>query len=167
MRRKSNVRVLFVCLGNICRSPLAEGLFQKKVNERGFNDVIEIDSAGTGAWHVGESPDRRMRETARKHGLSLDHLRGRQAHPVDLEDFDLILAMDSTNLDTLKTWDSDRVADRKIRLFREFDPIPDRLDVPDPYYRGAGGFDEVYEIVKRTADSLLDWIIEEYQLAES
>jgi protein-tyrosine phosphatase len=167
MTNKTPVRILFVCLGNICRSPLAEGLFQKKIEEREFADKIEIDSAGTGAWHIDEKPDRRMRQAASRHGVSLDHLRGRQADADDLTNFDLILAMDSSNRETLRSWDSEHSANRKIRMFREFDPIPESLDVPDPYWLGSDGFEEVYQIVDRTCDALLEWVVGTYKLSVS
>ncbi len=165
--KSRRVRVLFVCLGNICRSPLAEGVFRKLVDERGLGGAIEIDSAGTGAWHVGEPPDGRMSEVALANGVSLDHQTARQLTESDLEHFTHIYAMDKSNLhDTLYLDTGDRYG-HKVRLFREFDPEPDDYQVPDPYYGGKNGFREVYSIVERTALAILDRIVEENGLGKS
>lgn len=148
--------MLFVCLGNICRSPLAEGVFRRLVVKEGLSDRIEVDSAGTGAWHVGEQPDRRMRSTAESHGVSLDAIRARRVEAADLVDFDYVFAMDRENLRDLR-----RLAGRSedsIALFRAFDPVDGDPDVPDPYYGGTDGFERVFEIVERTSRSILDHI---------
>jgi protein-tyrosine phosphatase len=154
--RDRPMRVLFVCLGNICRSPLAEGLFRKAVDEAGLSDRFEIASAGTGPWHVGEAPDRRMRDTARRRGVSLDDLRGRQVKAPDLAYYDLVLAMDREVLHDTLYLDPTGDHSSRVRLFREFDPEPGDYQVPDPYYGGPQGFDEVYEMVERTAKALLE-----------
>ncbi len=147
-------RVLFVCLGNICRSPLAEGLMRRHLEAQGLSDAFEIDSAGTGAWHVGEAPDRRMRQTARGHGVDLDHLRGRQITAADLERFDHIIVMDHENLANVRRLDrAGRYHDR-VRLLRDYDPTPGDGAVPDPYYEG--GFEGVYAIVERSTRALLE-----------
>ncbi len=143
-------RVLFVCLGNICRSPLAEGVFRQLCADAG--QAVEIDSAGTGAYHVGEAPDRRMRQVARTHGIDIDNLRGRQVSRDDFRTFDLILAMDRSNLRNLEAM-APAGSHADVRLFRSFDPTPGDGDVPDPYY--AGGFDVVYTLVERTSRALL------------
>jgi len=150
------LRVLFVCLGNICRSPLAEGVFQHLARSRGLESRLEVDSAGTGAWHVGERPDKRSRAVALKHGIELPG-RARQVDEEDLRDFDLILAMDGDNLHQLRSMESATAETVEIRLLREFDPASDGdLAVPDPYYGGPDGFDTVFEMVHRSCEALLD-----------
>ncbi|MDX1421126.1 MAG: low molecular weight protein-tyrosine-phosphatase [Rubricoccaceae bacterium] len=161
------IRVLFVCLGNICRSPLAEGIFRRKVEEAGLTDRFEIDSAGTGNWHVGEPPDARMRSMASRRGLDLSGLRGRQVTRVDLvgdRAYDHVFVMDKTNLNDTLYLDPGGDHGTRIRLFREFDPEPDDYQVPDPYYGGPEGFERVYDIVDRTADALLARLREAYGL---
>ena len=148
------VRVLFVCLGNICRSPLAEGVFRHLAKARGLAGAYEVDSAGTGAWHVGEPPDPRSAEVARRHGVELAGA-ARQVVADDFERFDWILAMDRANLRDLAAL---RGANGRaqLRLFREFDPEGGERDVPDPYYGGPGGFEKVFEMVRRTSEALLE-----------
>ncbi len=115
------IRLLFVCMGNICRSPTAEGVMRRLVRDEGLEDRIEIDSAGTGSWHVGEAPDERATAAARRRGIELDGT-ARQFSAVDFDDFDLILAMDARNLRELERLAPDDQARAKVRLFREFDP---------------------------------------------
>ncbi len=163
-------RLLFVCLGNICRSPTAEGVMRALVAEAGLQERIELDSAGTGAWHVGEPPDRRATAAARRRGIALGGV-ARQVQPSDFEGFDLILAMDSSNLSDLRRLAPDESARARVRLLREFDPAanPDGdtnadahtngdLDVPDPYYGGPDGFDRVLDLVHRACAALLERI---------
>lgn len=145
-------RVLFVCLGNICRSPLAEALFRQHVEERGLNDKYEIDSCGTAAYHIGDEPDARSRANARQNGLEYTH-RGRQIEEADFENFDLILAMDISNEAHLKQLNRDGKA--KIELMRSYDPGHEGTDVPDPYYGGEQGFQRVYDILDRATAKLL------------
>ena len=149
------VRVLFVCLGNICRSPLAEGVFQHKVVEAGLGDRFEVDSAGTGGWHVGAPPDRRMRATAAAHGTPIDQLQARQLTASDLRYYDHVFAMDRDNLHDTLYLDPAGDHGTRVRLFREFDPDPDDYQVPDPYYGGGEGFERVYSIVDRTTSAIL------------
>lgn len=156
------IKIMFVCLGNICRSPLAHGLFRDLVTEAGLADRFEVASSGTGAWHIGQSPDARMRQTARQHGVSLDGLRAQQFTTADLEAFDHIFVMDKGNLHDVLYHDVESRHGHKVRLFREFDPEPGDFQVPDPYYQGR--FDLVYAIVERTARTLLDRLVEEYDL---
>lgn len=150
----STTSVLFVCLGNICRSPLAEGVFKHLVQERGLADRFVVESAGTGSWHVGEAPDERSRRVAEKHGITLDS-RARQVTPDDLERFDHVIVMDRDNLRTLERMRDAGGVDREIHLLREYDPEGDGDEVPDPYYGGPGGFDTVYEMVRRSCEVLL------------
>lgn len=149
-------RVLFVCLGNICRSPVAEGVFRSKVESRGLGDSFEIDSAGTGAWHVGQKPDQRMRETSLAHGVSLEDQRARKLGLDDLWTFDHIFVMDRSNLEDARYLDATGEYHPRIRLFRDLDPVADSPDVPDPYYGGRDGFENVYAIVDRTCDAILE-----------
>jgi len=150
------VRVLFVCLGNICRSPLAEGLFQEKVVAAGLASDVEVDSAGTGPWHVGNPPDRRMAATAAAHGTDLSRLRGRQLSRADLDHFDHVFVMDKQNLHDTLALDPDGDHGTRVRLFREFDPQPGDYQVPDPYYGSGDGFEQVFAIADRTTDAILD-----------
>ena len=146
--------ILFVCLGNICRSPLAEGVFRHLVRERGLADVYQIESAGTGAWHAGEPPDRRSAEVARRKGVTLDGV-ARQVTRHDFHRFDWILAMDRENRAVLESMR--RSGDRaRLHLLRDFDPEPGDGDVPDPYYGGPDGFENVYALVHRAAEALLE-----------
>lgn len=145
--------VLFVCLGNICRSPLAEGVFLHLVAEAGSADVV-VDSAGTGAWHVGERPDPRSLEVAERHGIDLPG-HARRVTEEDFHRFDRIVAMDRSNLsdlESLRPADCDVV----LELLRDHDPDPGDGEVPDPYYGGDDGFDRVYHMVRRSCEALLD-----------
>ncbi|HEY5652659.1 MAG TPA: low molecular weight protein-tyrosine-phosphatase [Acidimicrobiia bacterium] len=151
------MRVLAVCLGNICRSPAAEAAIAEAASRAGMS--VEVDSAGTGAYHVGEPPDRRMRAAASRAGLEIDG-RARQFQPDDFDRFDLIVVMDRSNLrDVVARAPDDRAAE-KVRLFRTFDPQADPadLDVPDPYYGGDDGFRDVVAMVRRAAAGLIDEI---------
>ena len=158
------IKILFVCLGNICRSPLAEGVFRQLVEEKGLSEYFEIDSAGTGAWHVGEPPDGRMQETASERGLDIAMQRARQFAAKDFSGYDHILVMDKGNLRDVLALDAEDAYGNKVRLFREFDPEPGTFQVPDPYYGGDRGFTNVYEIVERTGRKLLERFIEEHDL---
>ena len=141
--------VLFVCLGNICRSPLAEGVFRATVENAGLSDRFLIDSAGTGAWHAGDPPDPRSIEVAARHGIDLTAQRARQVTDRDFTQFDFILAMDSNNLSTLKS--RTRKDHPGLRLFLNSPPT----DVPDPYYGGDDGFERVYQMIDVGSRSLL------------
>jgi protein-tyrosine phosphatase len=155
------IRVLFVCLGNICRSPTAEGVFRHVVAEAGLTGRFDIDSAGTGSWHVGDPPDARATAAAERRGIRLSG-RARQLRRDDLRGYHYILAMDADNLEGIERL-RDAAARADIRLFREFDPeARGRLDVPDPYYGGPDGFDEVLDMVERAALGLLTHIRREH-----
>jgi protein-tyrosine phosphatase len=150
--------ISFVCLGNICRSPLAQGVFQDLVNREKLDQKIFISSAGTGNWHIGNLPDERMRQTAQSKGIKLES-RAQQFQSKDFNRFNLILAMDYSNLIRLSEIAPSSLPPDKLMLFRSFDPESnDDQDVPDPYYGGAKGFEEVYSMVKRTCPPLLDYI---------
>lgn len=148
------IRVLFVCTGNICRSPLAEGLFKHKLKSLGLQTQIECDSAGTGAWHSGERPDARSCETAENHGFQLNG-RARQILISDFKNFDYILAMDQGNYNDLTTL-AGKTYSHKVHLMRAWETNEDKnLSVPDPYYGTKNGFEEVYQILDRTLNNFL------------
>jgi protein-tyrosine phosphatase len=156
--REPATRLLFVCLGNICRSPTAEGVMRALVEREGLQERIELESAGTGAWHVGSPPDGRATAAARTRGVTLEG-RARQVRLEDFEDFDLLLAMDRENLRELRRLAPGDEQRAKVRLLREFDPASSGdLDVPDPYYGAAGGFDEVFELVQSACEGLLEQV---------
>jgi len=148
-------KLCFVCLGNICRSPTAEGLFIHKVKEAGLESYFFIDSAGTAAYHTGETANSRSQSTANAHGVNLPSI-ARQFEYADLEEFDLILAMDSSNLQNIEDMDRRSRYGSKVYLMREFDPTPQDGEVPDPYYGGQQGFENVYQILERSCEALLD-----------
>ena len=146
--------VLFVCMGNICRSPTAEGVFRRLVAEAGLDELFEIDSAGTHAYHVGEPPDRRAQEAATRRGFSLTDIRARRVAADDFERFHYIIAMDQDNLVMLQE-QADPGHREKIRLFLEFGSGPE-TEVPDPYYGGATGFERVLDLVEDASRGLLE-----------
>ncbi len=150
-------RICFVCLGNICRSPTGEGVFQHLVDREGFSAFFEIDSAGTGAYHVGEPANSKSRNIAEKHGVQL-HSRARKFEYSDFAYFDLVLAMDQDNLNDLKLLDRNQKYHDKLFLLRNFDPSPGDGEVPDPYYGGINGFELVFDIVMRSSEELLEQI---------
>ena len=150
-------RLLFVCLGNICRSPTAEAVMARLVADAGLDGRIELDSAGTGPWHVGEPPDARAAAAGARRGVTLRGV-GRQVAVEDFERFDLLLAMDRENHRALRALAPDADAAARVRLLREFDPASDGardLDVPDPYYGGHDGFDRVLDLVEAACAGLL------------
>jgi protein-tyrosine phosphatase len=149
--------VLFVCLGNICRSPTAHGVFARQVAEAGLADAIRIDSAGTGGWHVGEAPDTRATAAARARGYDLTPLRARQVTAGDFDRFDYILAMDRSNLSHLAAMEPGGYGGR-LGLFLDFHPRPPVREVPDPYYGGRDGFEEVLDLIEAAGQALLDAI---------
>jgi protein-tyrosine phosphatase len=151
-------RILFVCMGNICRSPTAEGVMRALVRDEGLEGQIELDSAGTGGWHAGAPPDERATAAARARGIELDGT-ARRVTMADFRDFDLLVAMDRENERHLMAWAPDPEARAKVRLLREFDPASAAtgdLDVPDPYYGGANGFERVLDLVQAACRGLLD-----------
>jgi len=148
------VRICFVCAGNICRSPTAFGVMKKLVEDAGLAHAITLDSAGTGAWHVGELPDPRTRAAAAKRGLELAS-RARQLTRADLERFDLVVVMDADNLRHVQRMVGGRTAP-EVHLLRSFDPeAPAGAPVPDPYYEGDHGFEHVLDLCERACAGLL------------
>ncbi len=147
-------RLLFVCLGNICRSPAADGVMRDVVEKAGLASRIEIDSAGTEGWHSGKLPDQRMRQAASARGITLDH-RARQFKAVDLERFDLILAMDRDNERNIRALDREKRHEDKIRLFCDFCSEHSEREVPDPYYGGPEGFEHVLDLIEDGCEGLL------------
>jgi protein-tyrosine phosphatase len=155
------IRVLFVCLGNICRSPLAEGHFIKLIKKNNLSSKITCDSAGTASYHIGSLADSRTRANAVSHGLELTH-HARQLHTGDFHQFDYILAMDSSNLEDIN-YLREGLKDNKAQIFlmRHFDPQAKNADVPDPYLGGSAGFEEVYRILERSVASFMDYLRKE------
>jgi len=151
------VRLLFVCMGNICRSPTAEGVMRGLLREQALEDAVEVDSAGTGAWHTGDPPDARATAAARARGVTLAGA-ARQITAADFSTYDLVLAADRLNLGDLRAvMPADATAE--VQLLRAFDPASDGapdLDVPDPYYGGDDGFEHVLDLVDAACRGLLD-----------
>ena len=148
------VKVLFVCTGNICRSPTAEGVFDKLVKEAGLADDVHVESAGTTAYHVGEPPDRRSQAAARQRGIDLSQQRARQVNEADLQTFDYILAMDEGHLNDLDCMAGTPPGTRLLR-FLDFAPDRPEQDVPDPYYGGPDGFENVLDMIEAASQGLL------------
>lgn len=146
-------RVLFVCLGNICRSPLAEGVFVHVIEQRGLSDAYMIDSAGTGGWHVGSAPDPRSIAVAREHGIDISAQKVRKVRPQDFEDFDLIVGMDRSNVEDLLVVAGS--ARDKVHLFLDY-ALGTRRDIPDPYYGGPDGFSNVYGMICEASEALVE-----------
>ncbi len=166
MSKTGKYNVLFICLGNICRSPAAQAVMQAMVDERGLTDRFYIDSAGIGGWHIGDLPDKRMRVHARPRGYELTH-RARKVQSGDFEDFDLIVGMDASNVDdlcnlamTLEQQDKVVMMGDYIRQYPNYD------HVPDPYYEGIEGFELVLDLLEDACDNLLDRIIEQNNIVK-
>jgi protein-tyrosine phosphatase len=156
------ISLCFVCLGNICRSPAAEGVMRHLVREAGLEDKVRVDSAGTGSWHVGEPPDRRACAAGRKRGIEVGGA-ARQFQRGDFAKFDYVIAMDRANYDDLAELAPSTEARKKLHLLRSFDPAsPKDASVPDPYYGGAEGFDEVIELSLAACRPLLERIRREH-----
>jgi len=155
------IKVLFICMGNICRSPTAHGVFRSLVQQRNLQAWIEIDSAGTHAYHVGEPPDRRAQSTALQRGIDLSDLRARPVNTNDFETFDYILAMDEDNHAILMSQCPEHAQD-KVQLFMSYAPQLKRREVPDPYYGGIKGFENVFDMIDDAAKGLLDDIEQRY-----
>ena len=154
-------KILFVCLGNICRSPAAEGIFKQKIQDRNLESLFVVDSAGTGSWHVGNLADPRMRESASLRGIDLTS-RSRQIEENDLYEFDHILVMDKDNLHAVQSLTRDRLdpVNSKIKLILSFSEDCQLDEVPDPYYGGQNGFDKVLDLLDSATDGLIDSLID-------
>ncbi|WP_029133820.1 low molecular weight protein-tyrosine-phosphatase [Sedimenticola selenatireducens] len=157
------VSVLFVCMGNICRSPTAHGVFEQMVKNAGLTPYIEVDSAGTHAYHVGNQPDPRSQKTALGRGIDLSRQRARKAAREDFERFDYVIAMDRDNLNNLLEIAPDDFRE-KLHLLLDFAPELGIREVPDPYYGGTGGFDRVFDLVSAASEALLATIRREHQI---
>ena len=154
-------KILFVCLGNICRSPAAEAVFKQKIKDRDLEKLFVVDSAGTGGWHVGNLADPRMRETALSRGIELTS-RSRKIEESDLYEFDHILVMDHANLDAVKSLiqDNKNPVNSKIKLILSYSKNPQLDEVPDPYYGGQNGFDQVIDLLDDAMDGLIDSLMD-------
>jgi protein-tyrosine phosphatase len=155
------VKVLFVCLGNICRSPTAEGAFRTLVEREGLGGQISVDSAGTGSWHIGSPPDKRAQMAAWKRGFDLSGQRARQAKAADFKRFDYVLAMDSDNHHDLSGL-CPAGEEHRLHMFLDFAPEVGKRDVPDPYYGEGGGFDTVLDMIEAASRGLLADIREKH-----
>ncbi|MCP4759212.1 MAG: low molecular weight phosphotyrosine protein phosphatase [Planctomycetes bacterium] len=160
MSRDRQIKVLFVCMGNICRSPMAEAIFRHHANESGMLDQFEIDSAGTGGWHAGDSPDSRMCATAEARGITMDGL-ARQIRRRDLHDFDYVLCMDSDNLSGVRELgEGTAVVERML----EYHHSDKHHEVPDPYYGGGEGFNLVFDLLDTACRGLLESLCARHDL---
>lgn len=153
------IRVLFVCTGNICRSPTAEGVFRALLTAEGLDGQVDVESAGTHGYHIGEPPDARSQEAALRRGIDLSGHRARRTRPSDFTDFDYVLAMDDSNLDALGRAPADGA---EVGLFLDFAPKLNEREVPDPYYGGASGFEHVLDLVEAASAGLLAAIRERH-----
>jgi protein-tyrosine phosphatase len=157
------IKVLFVCMGNICRSPTAQGVFETLVAEAALADHILVDSAGTHAYHIGEPPDTRASEAALRRGVDLSPQKARRVMPADFVEFDYVLAMDRSNLEDLAA-QCEPAQSHKLRLFLDFAPDLGRQEVPDPYYGGITGFERVLDLIEEAAKGLLADIRQQHGL---
>lgn len=151
------VRVLFVCTGNICRSPTAEGVFRDLVTREGLSGQVHIESAGTHGYHVGDPPDARSQMSAKKRGVDLSGLRARRAKAADFTKFDYVLAMDFTNIDALRSL-APKASGKKLQLLMAFAPGEELREVPDPYYGEGDGFERVLDMIEEASGGLLSHI---------
>ena len=158
-------RILFVCLGNICRSPLAEAIFKHKIKQRDFAQHYASDSCGTSNYHIGGTPDSRTIANALKNGVTMDHL-GRQLCAKDLEEYDYVLAMDNSNYQNILKLANGQHYSGKVALMRSYDPVGKGGEVPDPYYGGESHFQEVFDILDRTMDNFIQHLNEKFQVSE-
>jgi protein-tyrosine phosphatase len=163
MNQQRKISVLFICMGNICRSPTAEAVFRERVEEAGLAQSILIDSAGTHDYHIGDPPDARTQQAARQRGYDMSALRGRQVEVSDFNRFDYVLAMDHANLSILRRLRPHN-AESQLKLFLQYAQLHDEGEVPDPYYGGAEGFERVLDMVEDAADGLLGHIVKNHSL---
>jgi protein-tyrosine phosphatase len=155
------IKILFVCLGNICRSPLAEAVFNHKIKQKGLESKIMSDSAGTANYHIGESPDPRTIDVAKNHDVSIEHY-GQQFKKKHAEEFDYLIAMDHSNRQNM-IYEMGNESEH-LFLMRDFDSMGKGKDVPDPWYGGMQGFEDVFEILDRSTEDLIRFIIEKHNL---
>ncbi len=157
--RVVSYRVIFVCMGNICRSPMAELVFREQIRSAGLAEVVTVDSAGTGGWHAGDPADRRARAALARRGYPTDHV-ARQFEATWFDERDLVVALDRENVQSLRRLAPSREQAAAIRLLKEFDPLAESVDVPDPYYGDSSGFDDVLTEIEQACDGLLDYVAE-------
>ena len=151
------IKILFVCMGNICRSPTAEGVFSSYINNQNLSEAFEIDSAGTHAYHIGDAPDLRAQWAARERGVELKHLRARKVTDADFSEFDHILVMDDENLHNLLSVCPSEFK-HKIQLFLDYSPEQNTREVPDPYYGGAYGFERVLDLIEAASEGFIAFL---------
>lgn len=156
-------KVLFICLGNICRSPMAEGIFKKMIRDNNLDNEIMADSAGTSNYHIGDDPDERMQETAMRHEIKLNH-KARQLTSSDFQHFDYFVAMDSSNLEDINLIASKTNIKPEILMMRDFDNNSDSINVPDPWYGGEDGFEKVYNILFRSCKKFIEYLKTQHKL---
>ena len=156
------IRVLFVCLGNICRSPLGAAILKKKVKEKGMDSWVEVDSCGTSNYHIGDNADPRTIASAKQHGVPIEHC-ARQLTLEDLVRFDFIFAMDKSNFHNIMKLSQGKDLQNKVRMMREFDPYPNGGEVPDPYHGTEKDFKEVFDILERSTENFTAFLQERYQ----
>ena len=164
MTESKKYSILFICLGNICRSPAAQAVMQRLVDERDLTECFYIDSAGIGGWHIGDLPDKRMRVHARPRGYELTH-RARRVQPSDFEDFDLVVGMDAANVDDLCSLAATIEQKNKVQMMGDYVRLYPNYDhVPDPYYEGSEGFELVLDLLEDACDNLLNRILEQNKI---
>ncbi len=160
---KKNVKVLFVCTGNICRSPTADGLLREKIQEKQLQDIIQVDSAGLIGYHVGSAPDKRTQAVAKEHGSDLSRLRARLFEKIDFATFDLIIGMDQGHIEELRRISASEAEREKIKLFLDYSVNHKGKSVPDPYYGDKNDFVAVFDMIQATMPSLLETCIELFE----
>lgn len=163
-KAKAMVRVLFVCMGNICRSPVAEGVFRRMLESAGLASKVYVDSAGTHSYHVGAPPDPRSQATALRRGVDLRDLRARRVTVADFAEFDYVLAMDRDNFEHLLALCGQSPLRNRIQLFMEYAPALPEQEVPDPYYGGPNGFERVMDLIEEAAEGLLVNVRQRYRI---
>jgi protein-tyrosine phosphatase len=164
LQEQAVVRVLFVCLGNTCRSPMAEGAFRRLLQDVGLANKVYVDSAGTHSFHLGVTPDKRSQQTASRRGIDLSSIRARRVVEEDFAKFDYVLAMDRDNLEHLFAMCIHLQQRKKVHLLMEFAPDLPEQEVPDPYYGGLSGFERVMDLLEVATEGLLCRIRERYRL---